>query len=178
MSLSEKREKKKLRKGLNYQIRNESESLKKRKITSTWEYLERTWSNGQRWKKKIRKEYFRWTKILFKTKLFSRNLIKGINTWAVRLVRHSGLFLKGTREELRQIDQRIRKLMILHKALYPEGGGRGIANVEDCVETSIHREPHKKIWFGLVSWHIDYCRLFNAKFSLYTYIKCIWFGLV
>ena len=32
------------------------------------------------------------------------------------------------------------------------------------------------IWF-LVSWHINHCRLFNAKSSLYIYIKYIWFGL-
>ena len=34
------------------------------------------------------------------------NLIKGINTWAVSLVRYSGPFLKWTREELKQMDQR------------------------------------------------------------------------
>ena len=44
----------------------------------------------------------------------SRNLIKGINTWAVSLVRYSGPFLKWTREELKQMDQRTRKLMTMH----------------------------------------------------------------
>ena len=34
------------------------------------------------------------------------------------------------------------------------------------------------VWFGLVLWHISHCRLFNAKSSLYTYIKYIGFGLV
>ena len=34
------------------------------------------------------------------------------------------------------------------------------------------------VWFGLVLWHINHCRLFNAKYSLYIYIKYIWFGLV
>ena len=38
------------------------------------------------------------------------------------------------------------------------------------------------VWFGLVLWHINHCRLFNAQ-SLYIYIKYIrfslvWFGLV
>ena len=39
---------------------------------------------------------------------------------------------------------------------------------------------HKKykIWFGWVLWHINHCRLFNAKSSLYIYIKYIRFGLV
>ena len=34
------------------------------------------------------------------------------------------------------------------------------------------------IWFGWVSWHVNHCRLFNAKSSLYIYIKYILFGLV
>ena len=34
------------------------------------------------------------------------------------------------------------------------------------------------IWFGLVLRHINHCCLFNAKFSLYIYIKYTSFGLV
>ena len=34
------------------------------------------------------------------------------------------------------------------------------------------------IWFGWVLWHINHCRLFNAKYSLYIHIKYIGFGLV
>ena len=34
------------------------------------------------------------------------------------------------------------------------------------------------IWFGWVLWHINHCRLFNTKSSLYTYIKYIVFGFV
>ena len=34
------------------------------------------------------------------------------------------------------------------------------------------------IWFSWVLWNINHCRLFNAKSSLYIYIKYIWFGLV
>ena len=93
-------------------------------------------------KNKIRK--------LLKTKLSSRNLIKGINTWAVPLVRYSGPFLKWTREELRQMDQRTRKLMTMQKALHPKydvdrlyvprkEGGRGLVSIEDSVQTSIQR---------------------------------------
>ena len=51
-------------------------------------------------KDKIRKEYLRRTRKLLETKLPSRNLIKGINTWAVVLVRYSGPFLKWIRDEL------------------------------------------------------------------------------
>ena len=62
-----------------------------------------------------RKEYLRRTRKLLETKLSCRNLIKRINTWAVPLVRYSGPFLKWTREELKQMDQRTRKLMTMHK---------------------------------------------------------------
>ena len=82
------------------------------------------------------------------TKLHYRNLIKGINTWTVPLVRYSGPFLKWTREELQQIDLRTRKLMTIHKALHPRDdvdrryvsrkeGEREPASIQDSVNVSI-----------------------------------------
>ena len=101
-------------------------------------------------KDKIRKEYLMRTRKLLETKLSSRNLIKGINTWAVPFVRYSGSLLKWTRDELKQMDQRIRKLMTMHKALHPRDdvdrlyvskkeGGRGLAGIEDSVDASIQQ---------------------------------------
>ena len=101
-------------------------------------------------KDKIRKEYLRRTRKLFETKLSGRNFIKGINTWAVPLVRYSGPFLKWTRDELKQMDQRTRKLMTMHKALHPRDdvdrlcvprkeGARGLPSIEDWVDASIQR---------------------------------------
>ena len=64
-------------------------------------------------KKKInKKEYLKRTRKLLETKLCSRNLIKRINAWAV-LVRYLRLFLKLTRKELKQMEQRTRKLMTM-----------------------------------------------------------------
>ena len=54
-------------------------------------------------KEKIKKEYLRRIRKLLETKLCCRNLIKGIDTWAVPLVRYSGPFLKWTREEPKQM---------------------------------------------------------------------------
>ena len=101
-------------------------------------------------KEKIQKEYPKRTRKLQKTKLSSRNLIKGINTWAVSLVRYSGPFLKWTREELKPMDQRTRKLMAMHKALHPRDnvdrlyvsrkeGGRRLASIENSIDVSIQR---------------------------------------
>ena len=69
-------------------------------------------------KEKIKHEYISRMRKLLETKLYCRNLIKGINTWAVPLVRYSEPFVKWTREELQQINQ-TRKLMTMHKALHP-----------------------------------------------------------
>ena len=57
-------------------------------------------------KEKNEKEYLRRAKKLLRTKLYSRNLIKRINIWAVLLERYSGPFLKWTREEFKKMDQR------------------------------------------------------------------------
>ena len=115
-------------------------------------------------KDKIQKEYLRRTRKLLETKLSSRNLIKRINTWNVPLVRYSGPFLKWTRDELRQMDQRTRKLMTMHKALHPRDEvdrlhvprkeeGRGLASIEDSVDISMQRledyiEKHER---GLIT---------------------------
>ena len=101
-------------------------------------------------KEKITKEYLRRTRKLLETKISSRNLIKRIDVWAVSLVGYARPFLKWTREELKQMDQRTRKLMTMHKALHSKDdvdrlyvsrkeGGRGLASIEDSVDASIQR---------------------------------------
>ena len=99
-------------------------------------------------KNKIQKGYLRRTRKLLETKPSSRNLIKGINTWAVLLVRYCGPFLKWSKDEFKQMDQKTRKLMTMHKALHPRGdvdrlyvsrkeGGRWLASIEDSMDASI-----------------------------------------
>ena len=101
-------------------------------------------------KNKIKKEYLKRTRKLLETKLTGRNLIIGRNTWAVSLVRYSRPFLEWTRDELKQMNQRTRKLMAMHKALHPSDDvdrlyvsrkerGRGLASFEDRVDASIQR---------------------------------------
>ena len=80
------------------------------------------------------------------------------------LVKYLGPFLKWTREELKQMDQRTRKLMTMHKALHPRDdvdrlyvsrkqAGRGLASIEDTVDASIQQlenyiEKHER---GLIT---------------------------
>ena len=66
------------------------------------------------------------------------------------LVRYSGHFFKWTRDEIKYMDQRTRKLMNMHKALHPRDnvdrlyisrkeGGRGLASIEGSVDASKQR---------------------------------------
>ena len=101
-------------------------------------------------KGKIKKEYLRRTRKLLEIKLYSKNLIKGINTWAGPFIRYLEPFLKWTREELKQMDQRTRKLMTIHKALHPRDNverlyisrkeeGRGVTSSENCIDASMQQ---------------------------------------
>ena len=94
----------------------------------------------------IQKQYLRKNRKLFVTKFSGKNLIKGIKTWAVPLVRYSGPFIKWTRET----DQRTRKLITMHKPLHPtddvdrlyvsrKEGGRRLVSIKGNVDTSIRR---------------------------------------
>ena len=89
-------------------------------------------------KEKISKAYPRRARKLLETKLYRRKLVKGINAWAVLLVRNSGPFLKWTREELKYMDQRTRNDV---DRLYESRreGGRRLASIEESVDTSILR---------------------------------------
>ena len=60
-------------------------------------------------KEKNKKEYSRRTRKLIETKLYIRNLIKGIINWTVPVVRYSGPFLKWTRDEIKQMNQRTKE---------------------------------------------------------------------
>ena len=68
--------------------------------------------------KKI-EEYLRRMRKQPETKLYYRHIIKEINKRVISLVRYSGPYLKFTREELQQIDQRTRKLVEMHKSIHP-----------------------------------------------------------
>ena len=73
---------------------------------------------------KMKKEYYRKVRKVFKTKLNSVDLFKPINTWAVLMVRYSEASLGWSRLQLEEIDRRTRKLLIMHN------GFRSRSNVD------------------------------------------------
>ena len=96
-------------------------------------------------KTKIKDEYLRRLKLVLKSKLNSGNMIKAINTWAVSLYRYGAGVIEWTKDELKQIDRKTRKLITMYRGLHPRSdvdrlyvdrnnGGRGLMSVEDTVK--------------------------------------------
>ena len=99
-------------------------------------------------KLKVPKEYFRRLKKVLKSKLNGGNLVQGVNTWAVSLLRYSALIISWRRCELEAIDRKSRKLLTIYGGLHSKSDvdrfyiprkdeGRGLIVIEDCVELTV-----------------------------------------
>ena len=104
-------------------------------------------------KEKVKKEYMKRLKLMLKTKLNSRNLFLGINTWAVAVVRYSAAFIDWTKEETREMDRQTRKMLFNYGAIHPKAntlriymhrkrGGRGLIGIEECVASELRNLHH------------------------------------
>ena len=121
----------------------------------TWEYWKRTPSRKGIWKEKKFFKFLGRSRKRLETKLYNKNLIKGINTLVV-LVRYSEPFLKWTRKDFQKMVQSTRTFMTMYKALHPrydidrhyvvrKEGRWGLASFEDNVDALIRRlEDHIK----------------------------------
>ena len=107
-------------------------------------------------KKKVKAEYLRRVRKVLETKLNGGYIIKGINTWAVSLLRYSATFTDWNGAELTQLARRTRKLITMHNALHPKTNvdrlyipskedGRGLQGVEEAVKlTNLGLENYVK----------------------------------
>ena len=97
-------------------------------------------------KNKNQKEYYRRVRQLTSSKLIGGNTVRTINSRAVSLVRYSAGILKWTKDELKVMDRKTRKIMTMNTMYHPQGdtgrpyiptmeGGRGHLSIADCVET-------------------------------------------
>ena len=95
-------------------------------------------------KEKTKKEYFRRVRRILKSKLNAGNIITAINSRAVSMIRYGAGIINWTKEELRCMDRKTRKLLTIHRTMHPQSdtdrlymrrreGGRGLMSVEDCV---------------------------------------------
>ena len=90
----------------------------------------------------VSKEYIRRLRKVLKSKLNGRNLVRGVHTWAVSLLRYSGAFVSWRKTELQATDRKTRKLFTIYGALHPKSdvdrlyiptkeGGSGLISIED-----------------------------------------------
>ena len=95
-------------------------------------------------KDEITSEYIRRVKKFCRSKLNEGNLIPGINTWALCVVRYSASIVDWTMEEEANMDRRTRKILAMNGCLHTRSnvirvylprkeGGRGLIGIEECV---------------------------------------------
>ena len=117
----------------------EGESYKHLRILEADKFLE------EKMKLDVSKEYIKMLEKVLKSKLNGRNLVRGVNTWTVSLLRYSTAFFSWTNSELQAIDRKTTKLLTIYGALHPKSdvdrwyisrkeGGTGLISIEDCVE--------------------------------------------
>ena len=75
---------------------------------------------GEEMKMTVSKEYFRTLKKVSKSKLNGGNLVQGINTWAVSILRYSTTSINWKKCELQAIDRKTRKLFTIYGGLHPK----------------------------------------------------------
>ena len=68
----------------------------------------------------VSKEYIRRLRKVFKSKLNGGNLVRGVNIWAVYLIRYSAAFVNWRKSELQAIDRKTKKLFTIYGALHPK----------------------------------------------------------
>ena len=66
----------------------------------------------------VSKKYIRRIRKVLKSKLNCRHLVRGVNTWAVSLLRYSAVFVCWRKSELQAIDRKTRRLFTIYGALH------------------------------------------------------------
>ena len=68
----------------------------------------------------VSKKYIKKLRKVLKLKLNGGNLVSGVNTWAVSLLRYLAAFVSWRKSELQAIDRKTRKLLTIYGALHPK----------------------------------------------------------
>ena len=99
-------------------------------------------------KQSISKEYLGRIRKILKSKLNGGNIVSVINSRAVSLARYGAGIIRWSKDELRALDRKTRKLLTIYRLLLPQAdvdrlyvkraqGGRGLITVEDCVSIEV-----------------------------------------
>ena len=74
----------------------------------------------QEMKENIRKEYFKRLRATLKSKLNAKHVSQAINTWVVPTVRYSAGIIEWTKEDVKEMDQKTRKIITICGGLHPK----------------------------------------------------------
>ena len=96
----------------------------------------------------VSKEYIKRLRKVLKSKLNGGHLLRGVNTRAVCLLRHSAAFVSWRKSKIQAIDRKTRKLFTIYVVLHPKldvsrlciprkKGGKGLKSIQDCGEVAI-----------------------------------------
>ena len=96
----------------------------------------------------MKSECIRRVKKLLESQLNEGNIIAGMNVWAVGIIRYGAGVLDWTKEKLKSIDIKTRKLIPMNGSLHPRGnvgrlylarkeGVRGFISCEECVNVEV-----------------------------------------
>ena len=99
-------------------------------------------------KEKVKREYIGRVKKLLRSQMNGGNVIAGMNAWAVGIIIDGAGVLNWTKEELKSIDIKTRKLMTMNGSLHPRGNigrlhlarkeeGRGLMSCHECVKLKV-----------------------------------------
>ena len=91
---------------------------RKMKVIKYLRILEAERFLGEEMKLKVSKGYIGRLNKVLKSKLNGRNLVQGVNTWAVSLLRYSAAFVSQRKCELQTIDRKTRMLFTIHGGLH------------------------------------------------------------
>lgn len=97
-------------------------------------------------KDKLVSEYKRRLKLVLKSNLNCRNKILAVKTWAISALIYGAGILKWTKDDLRNMDRKSRKIVTMYYALHPksdtdmlyltrEKGGGELISCECCVRS-------------------------------------------
>ena len=93
-------------------------------------------------KSNVSKKYIRKLRKVLKSKLNGGNLLCGVNTWAISLLRYSAAFVSWRKSQMLAIDRKTRKFFTIYGALHTKSdvdtlyiprkkGGGGLISIED-----------------------------------------------
>ena len=143
------------RKSLEESIVINDTEIRELDIGETYTYLgvdENIGMNGELNKDKVKREYLRRTRKIWKSELNARNKVTAHNCFAVAMVRPTVGILDWSKQEIRDIDTATRKILAMTGSLNKKSdidrlyvkrdqGGRGIISIEDryCIRMiSLH----------------------------------------